>query len=112
MTRRSAVLDAIEPEPTALLHPLDLAAAGVQPGDLVTLQTRRGSVSLYARADPGMARGAVFVPFAYVEAAINRLTNPALDPWGKIPELKYCALRLLPGSDAPPAPGFGQPAPS
>jgi formate dehydrogenase major subunit len=106
MTRRSAVLDAIEPEPTALLHPLDLAAAGVQPGELVTLQSRRGSVSLYARADPGMARGAVFVPFAYVEAAINRLTNPALDPWGKIPELKYCALRLLPGGGAPPAPGL------
>ncbi len=108
MTRRSAVLDAIEPEPTALVHPLDLAAAGVQPGDLVTLQTRRGSVALYARADEGMARGAVFVPFAYVEAAINRLTNPALDPWGKIPELKYCAVRLQPGGSAPPAPGYRQ----
>jgi formate dehydrogenase major subunit len=110
MTRRSAVLDAIEPEPTALVHPLDLAAAGASPGELVTLQTRRGHVSLYARADEGMARGAVFVPFAYVEAAINRLTNPALDPWGKIPELKYCAVRLQAGGSAPPAPGLRQAA--
>jgi len=106
MTRRSAVLDAIEPEPTALVHPLDLAAAGARPGDVVTLESRRGRVSLYARADDGMARGAVFVPFAYVEAAINRLTNPALDPYGKIPELKYCAVRLLAGGSAPAAPGF------
>jgi len=111
MTRRSAVLDAIEPEPTALVHPIDLAAAGAQPGELITLQTRRGRVCLYARADAGMARGAVFVPFAYVEAAINRLTNPALDPWGKIPELKYCAVRLQAGGSAPTAPGFGQPGP-
>ena len=108
MTRRSAVLDAIEPEPTALVHPLDLAAAGALPGDVVTLQTRRGRISLYARADEGMARGAVFVPFAYVEAAINRLTNAALDPYGKIPELKYCAMRLQAGGSAPAAPGYGR----
>jgi formate dehydrogenase major subunit len=107
MTRRAAVLDALEPEPTALLHPLDLAAVGAAPGDLVTLESRRGRVSLYARTDDGMARGAVFVPFCYVEAAINHLTNPALDPFGKIPELKYCAVRLSAGGQAPAAPGFG-----
>ncbi len=107
MTRRASVLNAIEPEPTALVHPLDLAAIGARPGEIVTLETRRGSVSLYARADDGMARGAVFVPFAYVEAAVNRLTNPALDPFGKIPELKYCALRMRSGGDVPSEPGFG-----
>jgi formate dehydrogenase major subunit len=107
MTRRAAILDAIEPEPTALVHPLDLAAIGGRPGDLVTLESRRGRVCLYARADEGMARGAVFVPFCYVEAAINRLTNPALDPFGKIPELKYCAVRLVAGGEPPGVPGFG-----
>jgi formate dehydrogenase major subunit len=50
-------------------------------------------VSLYARADEGTPRGAVFVPFCYYEAAINRLTNAALDPFAKIPEFKYCAIR-------------------
>ncbi|HYD93959.1 MAG TPA: formate dehydrogenase subunit alpha, partial [Noviherbaspirillum sp.] len=94
MTRRSGVLDAIEPDPVALIHPLDLAACGIEPGDVVTLQSRRGEVALYARADSGTPRGAVFVPFCYYEAAINRLTNAALDPFGKIPEFKYCAVRL------------------
>ncbi|NWG73694.1 MAG: formate dehydrogenase subunit alpha, partial [Rubrivivax sp.] len=107
MTRRAGVLDAIEPEPTALLHPLDLDALGVRAGDVVTLATRRGAVSLYARADEGTPRGAVFVPFCYVEAAVNVLTNPALDPFAKIPEFKYCAVRVTPGGPAPVPPSYG-----
>ena len=97
MTRRATVLDAIEPDPAALIHPLDLAALGALPGDVVTLESRRGEVSLYARADDGTPRGAVFVPFCYYEAAINKLTNAALDPFAKIPEFKYCAVRVAPG---------------
>ena len=85
MTRRAAVLDAIEPDPVALIHPLDLAGLGVKPGDVVTIESRRGEVSLYARADEGTPRGAVFVPFCYYEAAINKLTNPALDPFAQDP---------------------------
>ena len=88
MTRRSGVLDAIEPDPVASLHPLDLVALGVKPGGLITIQSRRGKVSLYARADESSPRGAVFVPFCYYEAAINKLTNSALDPFGKIPEFR------------------------
>ncbi len=99
MTRRASVLDAIEPDPVALVHPLDLAAAGLSGGDVLTLRSRRGQVALYARADDGMARGAVFVPFCYAEAAANMLTNPALDPVGKIPELKYCAVRMERGGE-------------
>jgi formate dehydrogenase major subunit len=99
MTRRSGVLDAIEPDPVALVHPLDLAASGIAPGEVLTLQTRRGEVSLYARADEGTPRGAVFVAFCWVEAAINRLTNAALDPYAKIPEFKYCAVRLQRGGE-------------
>ena len=94
MTRRSSVLDALEPDPVALLHPDELRRAGIDAGDRVTLRTRRGAVSLFARADAGMPAGAVFVPFCYAEAAANRLTNPVLDPFGKIPEFKFCAVRL------------------
>jgi len=107
MTRRASVLDAIEPDPTALLHPLDLAAMGAQPGDVVTLESRRGRVTLWARADAGTPRGAVFVAFAFYEAAINRLTNAALDPFAKIPEFKYCAIRVNVGGEAPQQGSYG-----
>ncbi|MBX9613317.1 MAG: formate dehydrogenase subunit alpha [Burkholderiales bacterium] len=107
MTRRATVLDALEPDPTALIHPLDLAAVGGQPGDVVTIASRRGQVTLYARADDGTPRGAVFVPFCYYEAAINKLTNAALDPFAKIPEFKYCAIRVTLGGDAPVQGSYG-----
>ncbi len=107
MTRRATVLDSIEPDPIALIHPLDLANMGGKPGDIITLQSRRGEVSLYARADDGSPRGAVFVPFCYYEAAINRLTNAALDPFGKIPEFKYCAIRITLGGAAPIQTSYG-----
>jgi len=94
MTRRSAALDALEPEASASLHPQSLERLGLSPGDRVRIASRRGEIVLAARADPGVPPDAVFVPFAYAEAAANRLTNPALDPFGKIPELKYCAVRL------------------
>jgi formate dehydrogenase major subunit len=99
MTRRSLVLDALEPAPVASLHPLDLTALGIAAGATITVQSRRGSVVLHARADDGTPRGAVFMPFCYYEAAANRLTNPALDPFGKIPEFKYCAVRVSAGGE-------------
>ena len=105
MTRRTGVLAAIEPGPVGSFHPDDLAALGVAPGGTVTVASRRGSVTLYARADPGTPRGALFIPFCYYEAAANVLTNPALDPFGKIPEFKYCAVRVTAGGT--PAERFG-----
>jgi formate dehydrogenase major subunit len=96
MTRRAAVLDAIEPTAAATMHPEDLAALGIAPGALINVQSRRGEVTLQVRADEGMPTGAVFIPFAYHEAAANLLTNPALDPTARIPELKYCAVRVTP----------------
>lgn len=107
MTRRATVLDSIEPDPIALIHPLDLVAMGGKPGDLITLESRRGKVSLYARADDSSPRGAVFVPFCYYEAAINKLTNAALDPFGKIPEFKYCAIRITMGGTPPDQSSYG-----
>jgi formate dehydrogenase major subunit len=107
MTRRASSLDYIEPEPVASIHPLDLESYGVAPGGVLTLTSRRGSISLYARADDGMPRGAVFVPFCYYEAAANMLTNPVLDPFGKIPEFKYCAVRVNAGGEVPERLSFG-----
>jgi formate dehydrogenase major subunit len=91
----------------ALIHPLDLQALGCKPGDVVTLESRRGSVSLYARADDSSPPGSVFVPFCYYEAAANKLTNSALDPFAKIPEFKYCAIRVVPGGAQPQQSSFG-----
>jgi len=108
MTRRAGVLDAIEPEPVCSIHPLDLAALGVKPGEIITVASRRGSISLYARVDEGTPRGAVFIPFAFYEAAANVLTNPKLDPFGKIPEFKYCAVRVTKGGTPPGDPGYGK----
>ena len=97
MTRRSHVLDSIEPHAVATMNPADLARIGAQGGDTVTVASRRGEIVLYAREDAGTPNGAVFIPFCFYEAAVNRLTNPALDPFGKIPEFKYCAVRVSKG---------------
>jgi formate dehydrogenase major subunit len=94
MTRRAGVLDALEPGPTASLHPKELARLGVKAGEQIRVTTRRGSIELTARADRWVREGIIFIPFAYVEAAANILTNPQLDPIGKIPEYKYCAVRI------------------
>lgn len=94
MTRRTRVLDDLEPEAVASLAPSELSRLGLEAGEKVTITTRRGEITLMARADPLMPEGMVFVPFCYAEAAANLLTNPALDPYGKIPEFKYAACRL------------------
>mgnify|MGYP006093415055 FL=1 len=94
MTRRSDVLDQIEPEATANLSPRELGRRGMKPGDTIRVETRRGAIELKARADRDIPEGMVFIPFCYVEAAANLLTNPALDPFGKIPEFKFCAARV------------------
>jgi formate dehydrogenase major subunit len=105
MTRRSQALDALEPLPTASLNGADMATLGLQPGDVLTVESRRGAVALHARRDDGTPPGTVFIPFAYAEAAANRLTNPALDPAAKIPGFKFCAVRLRAGGAVPVATG-------
>jgi formate dehydrogenase major subunit len=94
MTRRSSVLDAIEPEAFGHFSSHDLAALKLDGGSMVRVSTRRGSVELKARVDDWVPPGMVFIPFCYPEAAANLLTNPALDPFGKIPEFKFCAARV------------------
>ena len=96
MTRRSGVLDALEPGPVVSLHPETAARLGLGAGDRAQVRSRRGEVGLPVRIDDGMPRETAFIPFAYAEAAANLLTNPALDPVGKIAELKYCAVDVRP----------------
>ena len=81
--------------------------AQIKPGDVLTVQSRRGEISLYARADEGTPVGALFVPFCYYEAAANMLTNPVLDPFGKIPECKYCAVKVMRGGELTPRSSYG-----
>jgi formate dehydrogenase major subunit len=99
MTRRATVLDALEPGAVASLSRGTFAKLGIAPGDMVRVTTRRGVVELASRQDDAIPDGVVFIPFAFMEAAANLLTNPALDPFGKIPEFKYCAARVEPASE-------------
>jgi formate dehydrogenase major subunit len=94
MTRRASILDQIEPEAVACLSSSDLQRLGILPGDPIRVTTRRGMIELKSRIDAAIPEGVVFIPFCYAEAAANVLTNPALDPYGKIPEFKYCAARV------------------
>ncbi len=96
MTRRASVLDELEPEAVASLAPAELRRLGIRAGERVRVATRRGAIELTARADSAVAPGMVFIPFCYAEAAANILTNPQLDPFGKIPEFKFCAARVEP----------------
>jgi len=107
MTRRATVLDAIEPMATASLNGDDMREMGLQPGDVITVQSRRGQVAIHVRRDDGTPHGAVFIPFAYYEAAANLMTNAALDPFGKIPEFKYCAVAIRRGGDVAGKSGYG-----
>ncbi|MGH8325550.1 MAG: molybdopterin dinucleotide binding domain-containing protein, partial [Steroidobacteraceae bacterium] len=97
MTRRASVLDALEPEAVAAMAPRELRRMGLRPADTIRLETRRGVIELKVRADRDVPEGMVFMPFCYAEAAANLLTNPNLDPWGKIPEFKFCAARVTRG---------------
>ena len=98
MTRRSRALHAIRPGPVVDMHPADLEALGVEDGELVEVASRRGSIVLPAERSDRMLRGAVFIPFHFREAAANLLTIDELDPAGKIPEYKFCAVRVSPAS--------------
>ena len=94
MTRRSAVLDALEPEAVATINREELAKVGAKAGDMIRVSTRRGSIEIMAREDVDVPAGVIYIPFCYAEAAVNMLTNAALDPVGKIPEFKFCASRI------------------
>ena len=100
MTRHSRVLDAIEPGPCIMINPADLEQFGIKTGDILVVESRRGRIAATTRADEHMQKGVVMMPFTFSEAAGNLITNDALDPFGKIPEFKFCAVRLKPGQRA------------
>ena len=99
MTRRAGNLDALEPEAVAAVNPKEVKRIGVEPGGKIKVATRRGEVAITLRADGDVPEGMVFIPFCFTEAAANLLTNPQLDPYGKIPEFKFCAAKIEPLGD-------------
>ncbi len=107
MTRRATVLDALEPDAVVSMHPLDMRQLGVFAGEFVTVKSRRGEIGIAVRADEGIPTGSIFIPFAFYEAAANKLTNPALDPFGKIAEVKYCAVQVTKGGASSPLSSYG-----
>ncbi|MEM6665118.1 MAG: formate dehydrogenase subunit alpha [Pseudomonadota bacterium] len=94
MTRRAGVLDAIEPEPVVSVNRFDIQKYGLVPGEWIGVETRRGTITLKVREDREVSEGLIFIPFCFAEAAANFLTNPQLDPFGKIPEFKFAAARF------------------
>ena len=97
MTRRATILDALEPMATVAINSCDMNKLNLVAGDVVTIASRRGEVIIHVREDDGTPNGSIFIPFAYFEAAANLMTNPALDPFGKIPEFKFCAVSVKKG---------------
>ncbi|MEE9291761.1 MAG: molybdopterin dinucleotide binding domain-containing protein, partial [Acidobacteriota bacterium] len=102
ITLRASVLDEIEPEAVASLSPRDLRRLGIEAGETIRVLTRRGTIEIKSRRDGSVPAGVIFIPFCFAEAAANVLTNPALDPVGKIPEYKYCAARVERAAAATP----------
>jgi len=96
MTRRSDVLNDLEPEGFAAMNPREISKQGLEVGQMIEVATRRGAITALLRADREVADGMVFMPFCFAESPANRLTNPMLDPYGKIPEFKFCAAKVLP----------------
>jgi formate dehydrogenase major subunit len=94
MTRRSEALNAIAPEAFMEIHPEDAARLGLRHGERVKVTSRRGEIITRLHVDDATPPGAIFIPMHFREAAANVLTNPAIDPWGKIPEFKFCAVRV------------------
>ena len=107
MTRRSKALDALAPDPFVEVHPDDAAAWGLGDGRYARVTSRRGSIVLKVRVIDRVSPGSVFIPMHFREAGVNTLTSPKLDPYGKIPDFKYSAVRVeavpVSGSEAAPA---------
>ena len=97
MTRHSRVLDAIEPGPCIMINPEDLKGFNMKTEDVLVIESRRGKIAATTRADEHMQKGVVMMPFSFSEAAANLITNEALDPFAKIPEFKFCSVKLSPG---------------
>ncbi len=100
MTRRSFALDAIKPVPEVFVHPADAESLGLADGQLARVTSRRGSIVLQTSYSYREARGNCFIPFHFREAAANLLTIDEIDPLGKIPEYKFCAVRIEPAEVA------------
>lgn len=106
MTMKSDDLNDRAPECRVEIADADALRLGVADGEMLSIQSRRGTIQARATLTSSIMPGTVFIPFHFAAAAANRLTNAALDPVCAIPELKVCAVTLSPSKknvDAPSA---------
>jgi predicted molibdopterin-dependent oxidoreductase YjgC len=94
MTRKVDAINKISPEAYVEIHPGDAKQLGINDGKRVRVSSRRGSISIKAIISDRPMKGMLFIPFHFREAAANVLTNTALDPIAKIPEMKICAVKV------------------
>lgn len=94
MTRRVDAINTVSPAAYIEIHPDDADSLGVRSDETITVSSRRGSIDIKALISERPFRGMVFIPFHFKEASANVLTNTAVDPVSKIPELKACAVRI------------------
>ncbi len=94
MTRRSFALDSISPKANVFINPEDAARMGIADGEFVRVSSRRGTIEIEAKISYRETPGSCFIPFHFREAAANLLTIDEIDPFGKIPEFKFCAVRV------------------
>ena len=91
---RNSWLDDLYPEALVEIHPLDAEKLNIVDSSAIKVTSRRGEVVLRAKVTIKTTQGVIFIPFHFVEAAANLLTNDALDPEAKIPEFKACAVKI------------------
>ena len=94
MSRQAPGLNELVPEGRLEISHDDARRLGIDQGDRIRVTSRRGSIEPVAWVTDRVSPGLVFMPFHYVEAPVNRLTNTVLDPISKIPELKVAAVRV------------------
>jgi assimilatory nitrate reductase catalytic subunit len=86
-------------EPLLTMTPEDLARRGLQSGDLVKVDSRRGSFVVRAEAGDSVRLGQAFMPMHWGAqfmrgVGVNGVTVAAFDPYSKQPELKAAAIEV------------------
>ena len=77
------------------IHPIDASREGLETGDMLEVESRRGSVTVTARVTDRSPTGVVFMSFAFPELSrTNDVTSDAFDFITETPEFKACAVRI------------------
>jgi len=94
MSRNSVGLNDFKPEEMAMLSPVDAEKHGIKHGDIIEVSSRRGTIQTKVQVTSKVPAGVMYMTFHFTESPVNQLTNSAVDPVCKIPELKVCAIKI------------------